>query len=64
MNDKALSAFMARKMRIDELLERIQEASYDHFGVCPDEIHWGHVGALGDISEDLESVCDALFACS
>ncbi|MDA0990549.1 MAG: hypothetical protein O3A51_07345, partial [Verrucomicrobia bacterium] len=45
-NDKALNAFLAAKCEIDAMLERLKVLSADHFETHPDEINWGHVGAL------------------
>ncbi len=60
-NDKALAAFMARKAEIDTMLARIQGLSDEHFEANPDEIHWGHVGDLADISKNLREICDRAF---
>ena len=45
-NAKALDAFMATKVQIDAMLERLKALSYDHFNAHPDEINWGDVGTL------------------
>ena len=60
-NDKALVAFMARKAEIDTMLARLQGLSDEHFEANPDEIHWGHVGDLADISKNLREICDRAF---
>ena len=60
-NDKALSAFMTRKAEIDTMLARLQALSDEHFEASPDEIHWGHVGDLADISKNLREICDRAF---
>jgi len=60
-NDKALAAFMTRKAEIDTMLARLQGLSLDHFEASPDEIHWGHVGDLADISKNLREICDRAF---
>lgn len=52
----AVDAFIARKADIDEMIERIQQMSDDHFGVNPDDVNWGHVGDLGRIVELLKEV--------
>jgi len=42
----ALTAFVAKKAQIDELLQKISAASADHFGVGPNQINWGHTGSI------------------
>ncbi len=60
-NDKALAAFMARKAEIDTMLARLQALSDEHSEASPDDIHWGHVGDLADISKNLREICDRAF---
>ena len=48
-NDMAVSAFIGRKAEFDALLEQLAALSDDHFGVSPDEVHWGHVGTVADV---------------
>lgn len=62
-NDKqtALDAFIARKAEIDSMLDRLKALSEQHFGYAPDEINWGHVGALAHYAELLKRVTDAAF---
>lgn len=48
-NDRAVSAFISRKAAFDALLERLAALSADHFGVSPDDVHWGHVGTVADV---------------
>ncbi len=60
-NDKALAAFLTRKAEIDTMLARLQRLSDEHFEANPDEIHWGHVGDLADISKNLREICDRAF---
>ncbi len=52
---------MTRKAEIDDMLARMQTLSLDHFEASPDEIHWGHVGDLADISKNLREICDRAF---
>jgi len=47
-NDGAVSAFVNSKAEFDGLLERLAALSADHFGVSPDDVHWGHVGNVAD----------------
>ena len=62
-NDKqtALNAFIARKAEIDAKLERLKALSEEHFGYSPDDINWGHVGALAHYAELLKVITDAAF---
>jgi hypothetical protein len=60
-NDQALNAFIKRKVEIDAALARLQALSDDHFGVHPDEVHWGHVGTLADYAELLKRITDSAF---
>lgn len=57
----ALSTFIARKLEIDTMPQRLVTVSDDHFGVGPDEVHWGHVGTLGRYAELLRQVNDSAF---
>ena len=52
----AAASFLAKKVQIDELLAQLQARSADHFGVDPDQIHWGHVG---DVSRLLDLLTEA-----
>ena len=61
-NDKALAAFMTRKAEIDTMLARLQTLSDEHFHAHPEEIHWGHVGDLADISKNLREITDRAFS--
>lgn len=45
-NAEALDDFISAKFEIDAMLERLKGFSEDHFGIGPDEVHWGHVGTL------------------
>jgi len=60
-NSKALEAFVIKKAEIDQMLERLQALSDEHFEWGPDEIGWGHVGTLGYYAEMLKRVTDAAF---
>jgi hypothetical protein len=59
--EKALAAFVAKKAEIDAMLARLQALSDDHFGVDPDTITWGDVGALGHHAELLKRITDMAF---
>ena len=43
------------------MLTRLQALSDDHFGYSPDEITWGHVGALAHYAELLKRITDSAF---
>jgi len=60
-NDTALAAFMAHKVEIDSMLSRLQTLSDEHSNAHPDEIHWGHVGDLADMSAKLGEIADRAF---
>ena len=47
---------------IDAMLARLTAHSADHFGIAPDEVNWGGVGALGHIRAQLREVSDNLFS--
>lgn len=57
----ALDAFIEHKAHIDEMLERLQAASADHFETNPDDIRWGDAGFLADITTDLQHIIDRAF---
>ena len=58
-NTTALDAFLATKVEIDAMLERLAALSANHFETNPDEIHWGHVGTLAHYAELLKRITDA-----
>ncbi len=60
-NDKAVAAFIARKVEIDDMLARLQALSEEHFNASPDDIHWGHVGDLADMATKLREITDRAF---
>lgn len=57
----ALDAYIAKKIEIDAMLERLKALSDDHFNVDPDEIDWGHVGTLAHYAELLKRITDSAF---
>lgn len=59
--EAALAAFTESKAEIDAILARLTAHSADHFGVAPDEVNWGTVGALDHILAELREVSDNLF---
>lgn len=60
-NSKALDAFIAAKLEIDTMLERLKALSDDHFEANPDEINWGHVGTLSHYRDKLREITDMAF---
>jgi hypothetical protein len=60
-NAKALDAFIAAKIEIDTMLERLVALSADHFETNPDEINWGHVGTLNHYRAKLREITDSAF---
>ncbi|SEN81922.1 hypothetical protein SAMN05216227_102619 [Pseudorhodobacter antarcticus] len=60
-NSKALNAFLAAKVEIDTMLERLKALSADHFDAHPDEIKWGHVGTLNHYAGLLRQISDSAF---
>ena len=58
---KSLNAFLAAKIEIDAMLERLAALSADHFETHPDEIDWGHVGTLNHYSAKLREITNMAF---
>lgn len=56
MRDSALERFMARVAEARELLSTIQAHVDDHFGVDPEDVHWGHVAEAGDVAQRLQVI--------
>ena len=52
-NTMALDTFLAAKLEIDALLERLKPLRNDHFNADPDQINWG---APRKIAPDLTAV--------
>ena len=61
MRRTALDAYIAKKMEIDTMLDRLKALSDDHFNVAPDEINWGHVGTLAHYAELLKRITNSAF---
>jgi hypothetical protein len=57
----ALDAFLAAKVEIDAMLERLAALSADHFETSPDEIDWGHVGTLNHYRDRLREITNMAF---
>ena len=60
-NDAALAEFIGLKAEIDAMLQRLIEASGDHFGWHPDAIDYGHVGTLAHDRDLLQRITDGHF---
>lgn len=60
-NPKALDAFIAAKLEIDAMLERLKALSDDHFETDPQEITWADVGTLNHYCAKLREITDMAF---
>lgn len=58
---QAMDAFMARKLEIDTMLQRLSELSADHFGADPETLNWGDVGTIGHYAQLLRRITDSAF---
>ena len=58
---KAIDAFIAAKLEIDEMLARLAALSDEHFNTNPDEINWADVGTLDHYRAKLREICDSAF---
>lgn len=58
---KAIDAFIAAKLEIDDMLARLQSLSDDHFNTNPDAINWAAVGTLDHYRAKLREICDSAF---
>jgi hypothetical protein len=58
---KAIDAFIAAKLEIDDMLTRLKALSDDHFNTIPDEINWADVGTLDHYRAKLREICDSAF---
>ena len=61
MRRTALDAYIAKKIEIDTMLDRLKTLSDDHFGIAPDQINWGHVDTLAHYAELLKRITDSAF---
>ena len=59
--EAALATFIAEKAETDERLGLLQALSDDRFNAHPDEINWGHVGALEHYASLLKRITDSAF---
>ncbi len=59
--EAALAAFIGKKTEIDEMLDRLQTLSADHFGFDPEAVNWGSVGSISHVASDLREITDFLF---
>lgn len=56
-----IESYVAKVSHIDAMLKRLQTACDDHFYNNPDDIHWGHVGDVSAIEEQLQRLSDMVF---
>jgi hypothetical protein len=59
--EEALAAFVSKKAEIDEILNRLQALSNDHFGYSPNEITWSHAEGLAHYAGLLKRITDQAF---
>lgn len=59
--EDALNAYIGKVSNIQEMIQRLTKAADDHFDTHPDDIHWGHVGNVSGIEEQLKRICDQVF---
>ncbi len=57
----ALETFVTKRSEIDNMLARLVEVNDNHYEMNPDELHWGHVGDITGIAEDLKQITDSVF---
>ncbi|WP_026784140.1 hypothetical protein [Pleomorphomonas koreensis] len=57
----AIDAFIAAKLEIDDMLERLKSLSDEHFNTDPDAINWADVGTLDHYRGRLREICDSAF---
>jgi hypothetical protein len=57
----ALDVFIAKKLEIDGMLQRLQALSDEHFNTHPDDIDWGDVGTISHYRDRLREICDSAF---
>jgi len=58
---QALDAFLAAKVEIDAMLERLAGLSVGHFNAHPDEVDWGDVGTRNHYRARLREITDSAF---
>ncbi len=61
-NTKVTNAFLAAKVEIDAMLERLKALSEDHFDTHPDEVHWSQVGSFNHYASPLRKISDSAFS--
>ncbi|CAM5790416.1 hypothetical protein CCAE64S_02582 [Castellaniella caeni] len=55
-NSQAQNEFVALVGEIQALITRLQGAIDNHFDLNPEDIHWGHVGDLGRVTQTLDDL--------
>ena len=61
IHQDALDVFIARKLEVDALLQRLAGFSADDFGFDPENVDWGHVGTLGHYAQVLCQINASVF---
>ncbi len=59
---QVLTAFIAAKAEIDEILARLTTLSDDDFETHPDTVQWGDVGDLTHYAGLLRQITDSAFS--
>lgn len=59
--ETALDSFVQKKLNIDHMLNRIQQASNEHFSAHPDAISWADVGSVAEVEAKLKQITGFLF---
>ena len=57
---QALDEFVTRVGKITAAIEVIKVATDEHFGIAPEEVHWGHVGDAGRILAGLQEIVQTI----
>lgn len=55
-----MSAFLDNLTAVDALIAMLHEHAENHFGVHPDVVHWGHVGDVCMVRDQLQRIVDQL----
>ena len=58
----ALTLCIAFKAEIDEIIERLDDRSTDHFSRVPDEVDWDHIRSFAYYCIKLRDAANAAFA--
>ena len=59
-NEKALARFIEINGEIETVLGELHDANCEHYGLSPEEIHWGHVGDANRTLAGLKEILAAI----